>query len=40
MAGEMDIEHDIATILATLRMESDPELAPLYYTMEDLWDRK
>ncbi|ODQ65237.1 PCI-domain-containing protein, partial [Nadsonia fulvescens var. elongata DSM 6958] len=36
----MDIDHDVPTILATLRMEADPELAPQFYTMEDLWERK
>lgn len=36
----MDIDRDVPTILATLRMEADPELAPLFYTMEDLWERK
>lgn len=36
----MDIDHDVPTILATLRMESDPDLALIFYTMEDLWERK
>lgn len=40
MTSQMDIDHDVPTILATLRMEGDPELAPLFYTMEDLWERK
>lgn len=40
MNSQMDIDHDVPTILATLRMEADQELAPLFYTMEDLWERK
>lgn len=36
----MDIDHDVPTILATLRLEADPELTPIFYTMEDLWERK
>jgi hypothetical protein len=36
----MDIDHDISTVLSSLRAESDPELAGIYYTMEDLWERK
>lgn len=40
MSSQMDIDHDVPTVLATLRMEADPELVPLFYTMEDLWERK
>jgi 26S proteasome regulatory subunit N9 len=40
MSNAMDIDHDVPTILSSLRMESDQELAPLFYTMEDLWERK
>lgn len=39
-ANKMNIDHDVPTILATLRLEADPELMPLFYTMEDLWERK
>lgn len=40
MSSQMDIDHDVPTVLATLRLEADPELVPLFYTMEDLWERK
>ncbi|CAN6640847.1 26S proteasome regulatory subunit Rpn9p [Trichomonascus vanleenenianus] len=36
----MDIDHDVPTVLATLRSEADPDLAALFYTMEDQWERK
>lgn len=36
----MDIDHDVPTVLSTLRMEVDQEATPLFYTMEDLWERK
>lgn len=36
---EMDVDFDVPTVLATLRSESD-DLAPLFYTMEDQWERK
>jgi 26S proteasome regulatory subunit N9 len=35
----MEVDMDVPTVLATLRSESD-ELAPLFYTMEDQWERK
>uniref|UniRef100_A0A060T8F6 ARAD1D03234p n=1 Tax=Blastobotrys adeninivorans TaxID=409370 RepID=A0A060T8F6_BLAAD len=38
--AEMDIDHDVPTVLATLRTEADPDLVPMFYTMEDLWERK
>jgi len=34
------IENDIPGILSTLRSESDPNLAPLFYSFEDLYQRK
>lgn len=40
MSSQMDIDHDVPTILATLRMEADEDLVPLFLTMEDLWERK
>lgn len=40
MNNQMNIDHDVPTILATLRLEADPDLAPLFYTIEDLWERK
>ncbi|KAK7205208.1 hypothetical protein BZA70DRAFT_279325 [Myxozyma melibiosi] len=36
----MDIDHDVPTILSTLRSESAPELAGDFYAMEDLWERR
>ncbi|CAG79238.1 hypothetical protein B0I72DRAFT_133261 [Yarrowia lipolytica] len=36
----MEIDNDVPTILATLRMEADPELAATFYSLEDLWERK
>lgn len=36
---DMEVDLDVPSVLADLRAESD-ELAPLFYTMEDLWERK
>ncbi|CCH42327.1 26S proteasome regulatory subunit [Wickerhamomyces ciferrii] len=33
-------DNDIPGILATLRSEADPNLSPLFYTFEDLYQRK
>ncbi|KAK9469836.1 hypothetical protein V1512DRAFT_257125 [Lipomyces arxii] len=38
--AEMDIDHDIPTILSTLRNEAAAELVGEFYTMEDLWERR
>lgn len=34
------IDNDIPGILSTLRSEADPNLAPLFYSFEDLYQRK
>ncbi|GMM36550.1 proteasome regulatory particle lid subunit [Saccharomycopsis crataegensis] len=36
----MSFEEDVSTILATLRLESNDELTGLYYSFEDLYERK
>ncbi len=36
----MDIDNDVPTVLATLRMDSDPDLTPAFYNLEDLYERK
>lgn len=38
--SKMPLDNTTATTLATLRMESDPELGPVFFSMEDLWERK
>ncbi|KAK9454777.1 hypothetical protein V1511DRAFT_500945 [Dipodascopsis uninucleata] len=40
MAQEMDIDHDVPTILSTLREEAPADLAGAFYSMEDLWERR
>ncbi|KAK9447064.1 uncharacterized protein V1518DRAFT_422121 [Limtongia smithiae] len=40
MSSAMDIDHDVPTVLATLREESPAELVAELYTMEDLWERR
>lgn len=36
----MPTAHEIDTVLSTLRMEVDPELAPLFFEFEDLYEQK
>ena len=38
--SQADIDRNVPTILTTFRGASDPDLAPLFYTIEDLWERK
>lgn len=36
----IDIDDDVSNILSTLRLESNEDLTGLYYTLEDLYERK
>ncbi|ANZ74616.1 BA75_01468T0 [Komagataella pastoris] len=34
------MDNDVSTILTTLRLEADEESSPVFYTLEDLYERK
>ncbi|KAF5094043.1 hypothetical protein D0Z00_003732 [Geotrichum galactomycetum] len=38
--SQADLDRNVPTILATFRVASDPDVAPLFYAIEDLWERK
>jgi 26S proteasome regulatory subunit N9 len=35
-----DFDRNVPTILATFRVASDPDVTPILYAIEDLWERK